>query len=104
MKKYNSHDVNYIKTYFNINDTYARKYIYVLKENDRRNVLKELQYFKDIYDLPDNILIQCLINKYIKIRLHNIQFADIHKDVNDHYKFLLIIRECYDNNTDTINI
>jgi hypothetical protein len=102
MNKYNSHDVEYVKKSLTINNTYARKYIYVLKESDRRNILKELQYFKDIYQLPDNILVQCLINKYVKIRLYNIKFADINKDVNDHYKFLLIIRECYDNNIDTI--
>ena len=101
MKKYNSHDINYIKSFFNINDTYARKFLYVLNRKDRHNISKELQYFKDIYDLTDNILIECLINKYIKIRLHGIQFADIHKNVNDHYNFLLIIRECYDNNIDT---
>ena len=98
MIKYNSRDVDYIKQFFNINEVYARKYIYILKDADKKNIFKEIEYFKDIYDIPNNTLIRCLINKYVKIRLYNIKFTDIHKDVNEHYKFLLVIKECFDNN------
>ena len=94
MKKYNSHDIDYIKSFFNINDTYSRKFLYVLNRKDRNNIRKELEYFRDIYDLPDNILIECLINKYIKIKLYGVQFTNIKKNVNQHYEMLSLIQEC----------
>ena len=94
MVKFGNKDINYIKSLFHINDVYARKFLFILNKKDRENISKELDYFRSIYQEPDYIIIQCLINKYLKIKLYNRKFININTKVNAHCEILLLIQEC----------
>lgn len=67
---------------------YKRIFNFVFNQKERDKIIKELYYFSNIhYDTSPTILINCLINKSLKIKLHHIQFMDIKEDMNEYLEY-----------------
>jgi hypothetical protein len=53
-------------------------------------ILDEALYFKNIYkSIPIEKLIEFSINKYIKIKIYNRKFTDIHRNVGEFHRVLM---------------
>jgi hypothetical protein len=84
-----------IKSVVKLSPSAYRKFTYILKSNERKRVLDEAMYYSNIYNAVDDaVILQCLIEKYIKIKLHHHFYQDIKRDVKEH---LELIEEVYKN-------
>ena len=46
-----------------------------------------MTYYKSIYNaVEDEVLFEVVVNKYLKMKLHNVVFPNILKDVNEYKK------------------
>lgn len=79
-----------IKNEVKINPSSARKFFYVIRtDKERKIILDEATYYKKIYDaVDDNILLEVVIEKYIKMKIYNRKYFDIKNDVDEYKKYL----------------
>ena len=69
----------WFKKVYKVNDAFIRRFSHILNNKEQSSLFNEYLYIRDIYDIDDNILLDCLINKYIKQKFHHIIFQDITK-------------------------
>lgn len=61
-----------------ISQSALRKFFYIIRTNKERNkILNEASFYKTIYDGEEiNKILEAVINKYIKIKIHKCLFID----------------------------
>jgi hypothetical protein len=67
-----------------------RKFNNIFKNKEKNKILDEALYFSNIYKtICIEDLITFSINKYLKVKIHNITFCDIKKDVAEYKEILM---------------
>jgi hypothetical protein len=61
-----------------INPSALRKFFYIIRtDNERRKILNEASFYKTIYNgVEQNKILEAVIEKYIKIKIHKRFFID----------------------------
>jgi hypothetical protein len=61
-----------------ISQSALRKFFYIIRtDKERKKILNETSFYKTIYnDVEINKILEAVINKYIKKKIHNILFID----------------------------
>ena len=79
-----------IKNEVKINPSSVRKFFYIIRtDKERKRILDEATYYKKIYNaVDDNILLEVVIEKYIKMKIYNRIYFDIKNDVDEYKKYL----------------
>ena len=67
-----------------------RKFNHLFKDKEKTKILNEALYFSNIYTtVTIEKHIEYVINKYLKVKIHNRTFCDINKDVMEYKAFLM---------------
>ena len=85
------------KDRININPSSLRKFYYIIRsDKERKKILDEASFYKKIYiAVDDKIILETVIEKYIKMRLFNVKYLDNNKDIEEYKKELKIIYQAY---------
>ncbi len=74
-------DIQIIKTTYGINDNdNIRKFFFTLSNKEKRDFFREYGYFKMDYNIDNDVLFRCLLNKYIKIKLYGVVYSTLGDD------------------------
>ncbi len=74
--------MKYIKEQINIPLSVNRKFYFIFTDKQKKLILDEMTYYKSIYKaVEDNILFESVVNKHLKIKLHNAVYPNIINDV-----------------------
>jgi len=74
-----------------LNQSSLRKLYYIIRtQKERNNIFDECEYYKTIYSaLPDEKILEIVIEKHIKIKLFNRKYISNKKEIKEY-------KECYD--------
>ena len=79
--------MKYIKKPLNAPLSINRKFYYIFTDKQKKAIIDEMTYYKSIYNaVEDEVLFEVVVNKYLKMKLHNVVFPNILKDVNEYKK------------------
>ena len=79
--------MKHIKEKINIPLSVNRKFYYIFTDKQKRLIIDEMTYYKSIYKaVEDNVLFECIVNKHIKIKIHNAVYPNIINDVREYKK------------------
>jgi hypothetical protein len=79
-----------IKTDLKLSISAMRKFNHLFKDKEKKRILDEALYFSNIYKtICIEDLITFSINKYLKVKIHNITLCDIKKDVAEYKEILM---------------
>lgn len=96
--KNNRQDKKYVMELLKTNNkTIINKYLFVLDNKQRIHFLQELGYYLIIYSAVDKeIMMECVMNKYIKSKLYDILFRHNTDDFNDYKELKKLEYEYYE--------
>lgn len=74
-----------------LNNSSLRKFFYIIRtDKERKRILDETIFYKTIYNAVEvNKILEAVINKYIKIKIHKCLFLEPYK--NDIEEFALAL-------------
>lgn len=79
--------MRYIKKEFKMPISVKRKFYYIFTDKQKKLIIDEMTYYKSIYvGVEYDILFECVLNKYLKMKLHNVVFPNISNNVNEYKK------------------
>lgn len=71
-----------------LNNSSLRKFFYIIRtDKERRRILDETIFYKTIYNAVEvNKILEAVINKYIKIKIHKCLFLEPYKNDIEEFK------------------
>lgn len=79
-----------IRTDIKLSISTMRKFNHIFKDKEKKKILDEALYFSNIYTtVCIEKHIEYVINKYLKVKIHNRTFCDINKDVMEYKEILM---------------
>lgn len=74
-------DIQIIKATYGINDNdNIRKFFFTLSNKEKRDFHREFGYFIIDYNIGNDVLFRCLLNKFIKIKLYGVVYSTLGDD------------------------
>lgn len=71
-----------------LNNSSLRKFFYIIRtDKERKRILDETIFYKTIYNAVEvNKILEAVINKYIKIKIHKCLFLEPYKNDIEEFK------------------
>ena len=75
-----------------------RKFYYIFKGKERQEILNEASFYKSLYSaINDNQILEAVINKNIKSKIHKVIFLDDKKKKKEYNECLKLFLELEEN-------
>lgn len=82
--------MKYIKQKLNIPLSLNRKFYYIFTDKQKKMIVDEMTFYKSVYKaVEDDKLFEVVVNKHLKMKLHNVVFPNIINDVNEYIKKII---------------